>query len=79
MLFRLFDIHKKFKMNVLINGQQKNIDNNLTVEQLVIDLGYKEKRFALEINGEVIPKSEYSNKIIFENDRLEIISAVGGG
>jgi len=66
-------------MKVLINGQQNNINNNLTVKQLVIDLGYGEKRFALEINGQVIPKSEYAKKIIFENDRLEIISAVGGG
>jgi len=66
-------------MKVLINGQQNNINNNLTVKQLVIDLGYEEKRFALEINGQVIPKSEYAKKIIFENDRLEIISAVGGG
>jgi len=66
-------------MKVLINGQQNNINSNLTVKQLVIDLGYGEKRFALEINGQVIPKSEYAKKIIFENDRLEIISAVGGG
>jgi len=66
-------------MKVFINGKQTNLDNNLTVQQLIYVMGYKDKRIALEINGEVTPKSEYSNKIIVENDKVEIIVAVGGG
>jgi len=38
-----------------------------------------DKRIALEINREIISRSIYSNKIISENDRIEIIKAVGGG
>jgi len=66
-------------MKVFINGKQTNLDNNLTAQQLIYVMGYKDKRIALEINGEVTPKSEYSNKIIVENDKVEIIVAVGGG
>ena len=66
-------------MKVFINGKQTNLDNNLTVQQLIYVMGYKDKRIALEINGEVTPKSECSNKIIVENDKVEIIVAVGGG
>jgi len=66
-------------MKVFLNGKQTNLDNNLTAQQLIYVMGYQDKRIALEINGEVTPKSEYSNKIIVENDRVEIIVAVGGG
>jgi len=66
-------------MKVFLNGKQTNLDNNLTAQQLIYVMGYQDKRIALEINGEVTPKSEYSNKIIVENDKVEIIVAVGGG
>jgi len=66
-------------MKIFLNGEKINVDNNLTAQQLLSDMGYQDKRIALEINGEVIPKSEYSNKIIVENDKTEIIVAVGGG
>ena len=66
-------------MKVILNGKQTNLDNYITAQQLLSEMGYQDKRIALEINGEVIPKSEYSNKIIAENDEIEIIIAVGGG
>jgi len=66
-------------MKVFLNGKKINVCNNLTAQQLLSEMGYQDKRIALEINGEVTPKSEYSNKIIVENDQVEIIVAVGGG
>jgi len=67
------------QMKVFLNGKKIKVDNNLTAEQLLANMGYQDKRIAIEINGEVIPKSELSNKIIVENDKVEIIVAVGGG
>ena len=66
-------------MQVFLNGKKINVDNNLTAQQLLYEMGYQDKRIALEINGEVTPKSQYSNKIIVENDNVEIIAAIGGG
>jgi len=66
-------------MKVFLNGKELNVESNLTAQQLLSNMCYQNKRIALEINGEVIPKSEYSNKIIVENDKVEIINAVGGG
>ena len=76
---KIFKEHKKTKMKIFLNGKKINVGNNLTAQQLLSELGYQDKRIALEINGEVTPKSEYSNKIIVENDKVEIITAIGGG
>ena len=76
---KIFNEHIETKMKVFLNGKKINVSNNLTAQQLLSEMGYQDKRIALEINGELTPKSEYSNKIIVENDKVEIIEAIGGG
>jgi len=66
-------------MKIFLNGEQKKIEDYHTAESLLRKLGLHDKRIALEINREIISRSVYSNKIISENDRIEIIKAVGGG
>lgn len=41
--------------------------------------GYAVDRVAVEKNGKIIPKALYENEPLAENDRLEIVSFVGGG
>lgn len=65
-------------MLVSINGVQKKVKNDLLVDNLVTELNLT-GRFAIEINGEIIPKSTYSRLVIKENDQIEVVGAVGGG
>ena len=37
------------------------------------------KRFAIELNGEVIPKSSHATTRLADGDKLEVVVAVGGG
>ena len=66
-------------MNVIINGIERNITSNLTLEALLIELGHANKKVALEVNEEIIPRSELRNKLVVDGDKIEIINAVGGG
>ena len=66
-------------MEIFINGVKKSLESNLTVYKLVKDLGYENKRVAIELNNEIISRSDYKNKLIVEGDEIEIIKAVGGG
>jgi len=66
-------------MKIFINGFEKSLESNLTVHKLVKDLGYENKRVAIELNNEIISRSDYQNKLIVEGDQIEIIKAVGGG
>lgn len=66
-------------MNVLINGENRQISEHTTVEQLLTELQLTGKKIALELNKEILPFNQFSQTILQENDRLEIVHAIGGG
>ncbi len=66
-------------MNITLNGQSKTLANTDTVGSLIIELGYENKRIAVELNGDIVPKSQHASTPIKEGDTLEIVVAVGGG
>lgn len=66
-------------MNILINGDKQQFDDNLTAAKLVEQLGLQGRRIAMEVNQEIVPRSSYESFQLNENDRVEIINAVGGG
>ncbi len=51
----------------------------LTIAGLVGELGVEGKRIAIERNGEIVPRSRYSEVQLVDGDRLEVVVAVGGG
>ena len=66
-------------MDIFINGIKKNYAYSLTLETLLIELGHANKKVAIEVNEEIIPRSELRNKLVVDRDKIEIINAVGGG
>ena len=70
---------KKNKIQIYINGKKKNINSNFNLINIVEKYSLKNKLIAVEINREVIPKSNYKTKKINKNDRIEILELIGGG
>ncbi len=66
-------------MHVLINGEAATVDASLTVATLLAARGLTGKRVAVEINGAIVPRSLHANTALRDDDRLEIVVAVGGG
>lgn len=64
---------------MLINGKEMNFHDSITVLDLLKELDLNEDKVVIEVNLEILPKSQYSNKILNKDDRIEIISLVGGG
>ena len=65
-------------MEVLLNGNQHTINNNVTLASMVVDLDLQGK-FAIEINGNIVPRSEYRDITLQAGDCIEIVQAIGGG
>jgi sulfur carrier protein len=67
-------------MQVLVNGSLKHFElDQMTVADLVSELKVVGKRIAVERNGEIVPKSQYTQLMLTDGDKLEVVGAVGGG
>ena len=66
-------------MQIIVNGEQRDVTDGLTAEQLVTDMDIAGKRIAMEVNLEIVPRSSYSEHILNTGDKIEIVHAVGGG
>ena len=66
-------------MEIYINQEKKVIDGEISINDLLSFLEIQNKYIAVEVNKTIIPKSEYKTFIVKDNDKIEIINAVGGG
>jgi sulfur carrier protein len=62
-----------------VNGQVRQVEPGANVARLLEALEMSGKRVAVEKNGEIVPRSRYSDTRLAEGDALEIVVAVGGG
>lgn len=63
---------------VLINGERTATDGKNLLEYL-ISSGYDTKRVAVELNGDILPKTDYDKNVLSDGDKIEIVTFVGGG
>lgn len=66
-------------MQVVINGEAHEIEQGTTLAALVERRGLVGRRFAIEVNQEVVPRSQYAHSTLRASDRVEIVTAIGGG
>ena len=64
---------------MIVNGEKAAWEEGLTVGRLLKTRNYRTDRVAVEKNGESVPKKNYPTEEILEEDRIEIVSFVGGG
>ena len=66
-------------MQIYLNGVEKQIPDTLDMAGLIELLELKDQRIAVEVNEELVPRSTFIGHALREQDRIEIIHAVGGG
>lgn len=66
-------------MEILLNGEPQTLLNATTILQLLQVQGLDVQRVAVELNEEVIPRSEHATHQLCAHDRVEIVHAIGGG
>jgi len=66
-------------MNLMINGEERNFNAPLTVEQLLGEIGLDPRKVAVERNLEIVSKSNYGGLNLADGDKLEIVHFIGGG
>ncbi len=66
-------------MRLIINGKDQTFDEQLTLAQLIEQLGMKGDRVAVELNREIVSRAQWPETILNDGDQMEIVHFVGGG
>ncbi len=66
-------------MQIAVNGENKEFPTETSLSELLKILDIDERHVAVELNLEIVPRSQISEKLLTENDSLEIVTFVGGG
>ncbi|HWR13866.1 MAG TPA: sulfur carrier protein ThiS [Terriglobales bacterium] len=66
-------------MRLTINGEEKDLPGITTLQSLVDHLELKADRLAVELNLDIVPRSNWATTNLKDNDKLEIVHFVGGG
>lgn len=66
-------------MVAIVNGESRTLADGTTVAALIAALELGNRRVAVELNADLVSKTEFASRVIREGDRLEIVHFVGGG
>ncbi|MHB1462472.1 MAG: sulfur carrier protein ThiS [Armatimonadota bacterium] len=67
-------------MQITVNGKSVQSTDDITVDQLLIEQKVATPEYvSVELNGEILSRSEYSSTVVSEGDALEFLYFMGGG
>ena len=74
-------LHDAMEMlsNIFYRIMKINLTKDTSVEEYLEQNRYQVKRIAVELNGDILPKYSYSDTMLKDGDRLEVVTFVGGG
>lgn len=66
-------------MQINLNGEPRQLPPGATLATLLDAEGLAQRRVAVEVNGEIVPRGAHAGHPLHEGDRVEIVHALGGG
>ena len=66
-------------MQIVLNGKKFTINEKDTINILLKKIDIKSSKVAIEVNKVVIPKEKYRDFKFKKNDKVEVVTFIGGG
>jgi len=76
---RIDEKEQHLPMQILLNGEAYVAEPGITVSGLLDQLELAGKRVAVEVNQELVPRSEHLDRQLNAGDQVEVVQAIGGG
>ncbi|NBB10611.1 sulfur carrier protein ThiS [Pseudomonas sp. SLFW] len=68
-----------FRMRIQLNGESYELPDGETVAALLNRLELTGRRIAVELNLDIVPRSQHAATALNEGDQVEVVHAIGGG
>lgn len=65
-------------VSVMLNGERRALPSAVSIADLITLLEVR-GRYAVEVNGEIVPRSLHGEHRLNDGDRVEVVAAIGGG
>jgi len=66
-------------MQIVVNGELRPLDADMTLAALLDSMQLAGRRIAVEVNREIVPRSRHAEFTLKPDDRVEVVTAIGGG
>lgn len=66
-------------MNLQVNGREVELSEGATLATLIETMALQSKRIAIEVNEELIRRTDFPTHALHAGDRIEVVQAIGGG
>jgi len=66
-------------MQIIINGQVREFEEKITLEEVLVKLSLKGKIMAAAVNMEIVKQDKWDSFVLKDADKLELLDFVGGG
>ncbi len=66
-------------MQIQLNGDSLEVQQGTSITGLLEQLELGERRVAVELNLEIVPRSQHAETVLKDGDRVEVVHAIGGG
>lgn len=66
-------------MNIIVNGEPRTVPPDLTVADLVDDLGLPSRGIAVAVGRAVVPRTQWGRAVIVPGAEVDIVTAMQGG
>ncbi|MFN5709143.1 MAG: sulfur carrier protein ThiS [Planctomycetota bacterium] len=64
---------------LLVNEERVEVPAGTNVQQLLQQLGLQRRGLAVEVNGEIVSQRSFDERLLQGDDRVEVVSLMGGG
>lgn len=67
------------RLIIFVNGEPRALDSGMTITALLDSLQLAGRKIAVEVNHEIVPRSRHTDFTLKPDDRVEVVTAIGGG
>ncbi len=64
---------------MIVNGEEIKLNKPIKVSEYLEKNGYRKDAIVVELNMKILPKEEYENTILEDENKIEIVHFMGGG
>lgn len=66
-------------MRIQLNGEPFELPDGQSVADLIGRLDLAGRRVAVELNLDIVPRSQHASTVLNDGDQVEVVHAIGGG